>query len=199
MSRVFVAQEARLGRRVVVKVLHPDLAAGVSAQRFEREIRLAAWLQHPHDVQLLSAGDLQGLPYYTMPFVNGESLRARLSRARAARAPDPAPPRTPPSAAATARASSLATVGSCRSGRVAGFMVSHEPASPACVPGADHWRSHDWHHEACRSTTGSLHGAWDTRNGRVPYRAPHLRLCAVAVRQRAEAPRELIGDVFTRW
>jgi TolB-like protein/tetratricopeptide (TPR) repeat protein/tRNA A-37 threonylcarbamoyl transferase component Bud32 len=80
MSRVFVAEDTRLGRRIVVKVLHPDLAADVSAARFEREIRLSARLQHPHIVPLLSAGDLSGLPYYTMPFVEGESLRARLSR-----------------------------------------------------------------------------------------------------------------------
>ena len=56
MSRVFVAEDARLGRRVVVKVLHPELAATVSAARFEREIRLAARLQHPHVVPVLTAG-----------------------------------------------------------------------------------------------------------------------------------------------
>jgi eukaryotic-like serine/threonine-protein kinase len=80
MSRVFVAEDTRLGRRIVVKVLHPDLAVDMSAARFEREIRLAARLQHPHIVPLLSAGDINGLPYYTMPFVDGESLRFRLSR-----------------------------------------------------------------------------------------------------------------------
>ncbi|CAA9300875.1 MAG: Serine/threonine protein kinase, partial [uncultured Gemmatimonadaceae bacterium] len=80
MSRVFVARDARLGRRVVVKVLHPDLAAGLSARRFEREVALAARLQHPHVIPLLSAGDVGGLPYYTMPFVEGETLRARLAR-----------------------------------------------------------------------------------------------------------------------
>ena len=80
MSRVFVAHDARLGRRVVVKVLHPDLAAGVSARRFEREIMLAARLQHPHVVPVHSSGEVDGLPYYTMPFVQGESLRERLRR-----------------------------------------------------------------------------------------------------------------------
>ena len=80
MSRVFVAEDARLGRRVVVKVLHPDLAADVSTQRFEREVRVAARLQHPHIVPLLNAGALGGLPYYTMPYVEGESLRHRLAR-----------------------------------------------------------------------------------------------------------------------
>jgi len=79
MSRVFVATDTRLGRRVVVKVLSPDLVASVSAERFEREIRLAARLQHPHIVPLLSAGDVDGIPYYTMPFVEGASLRDRLA------------------------------------------------------------------------------------------------------------------------
>jgi hypothetical protein len=80
MSRVFVARDVRLDRQVVVKVLHPDLAAGLSAERFEREIRLAARLQHPHIVPVHSAGAVAGLPFYTMPFVEGESLRARLVR-----------------------------------------------------------------------------------------------------------------------
>ena len=80
MSRVFVADEHRLGRKVVVKVLSPDLAAAMSATRFEREIRVAASLQQANIVPVLAAGDLEGLPYYTMPFVEGESLRARLGR-----------------------------------------------------------------------------------------------------------------------
>jgi serine/threonine protein kinase len=80
MSRVFLAEERALGRRVVVKVLSPDLAAGVSAERFKREIMITAQLQHPHIVPILSAGQTDGLPYYTMPFVEGESLRVRLMR-----------------------------------------------------------------------------------------------------------------------
>jgi serine/threonine protein kinase/tetratricopeptide (TPR) repeat protein len=80
MSRVFVAEERALARRVVVKVLSPDLAAGVSAERFKREILLTARLQHPHIVPVLSAGETNGLPFYTMPFVEGESLRVRLVR-----------------------------------------------------------------------------------------------------------------------
>ena len=80
MARVFVARDTRLDRRVVVKVLHPDLAAGVSATRFEREITTAARLQHPHIISLHAAGEVTGLPYYTMPFVEGESLRARIAR-----------------------------------------------------------------------------------------------------------------------
>ena len=78
MSRLFVAQEEALGRPVVVKVLAPELAQGLSAERFTREVRLAARLQHPNIVPVLTAGDAGGLPYYTMPFVRGESLRARL-------------------------------------------------------------------------------------------------------------------------
>src|SRR5262245_27985837 len=80
MSRVFVATEAALGRKIVVKVLPPDAVAHVAVERFRREIRLAASLQHPHIVPLLSAGESVGLPYYTMPFVKGESLRERLAK-----------------------------------------------------------------------------------------------------------------------
>jgi serine/threonine-protein kinase len=79
MSRVFVARDVRLGRRVVVKVLHPELAAGLSARRFEREVQLEARLQHPHVLPLLSAGEVEALPYYTTPYVEGESLRQRLA------------------------------------------------------------------------------------------------------------------------
>jgi len=83
MSRVFLADEVRLGRRVVVKVLPPELAAGVSAERFEREIQLAAKLQHPHIVPLLTAGAKGDLLYYVMPHIAGESLRARIAHERA--------------------------------------------------------------------------------------------------------------------
>ncbi len=78
MSRTFVALERALERRVVVKVLSPELAAGVSVERFKREILLAAQMQHPHVVPVLSSGDADGLPWFTMPYVEGESLRARL-------------------------------------------------------------------------------------------------------------------------
>ena len=79
MSRVFVAREESLRRNVVVKVLPPELLAGVNAERFDREIELAAGLQHPHIVPVLTAGQMKGVPYYTMPFVDGESLRGRLT------------------------------------------------------------------------------------------------------------------------
>lgn len=80
MSRVFVANEHALGRRIVIKVLPPDLAASVSIERFRREIRLAASLDHPHIVPVHTAGEADGLLYYTMPFIEGESLRERLKR-----------------------------------------------------------------------------------------------------------------------
>ncbi|MEO7359165.1 MAG: serine/threonine-protein kinase, partial [Gemmatimonadaceae bacterium] len=79
MSRVFVAHETALGREVVVKVLAPELAADVSAERFAREIATAARLQQANIVPVLAAGASGGMPYYTMPFVKGESLRALMS------------------------------------------------------------------------------------------------------------------------
>ena len=78
MSRVFLARETGLNREVVIKVLPDDVAAGVSFDRFSREIRLAASLQQANIVPLLTAGDADGVPYFTMPFVQGESLRTRL-------------------------------------------------------------------------------------------------------------------------
>ncbi|HVZ50266.1 MAG TPA: protein kinase, partial [Gemmatimonadaceae bacterium] len=80
MSKVFVAEETRLKRKVVVKVLSPELAQGISVERFEREIQTVASLLQANIVPVISAGDTNGLPYYTMPFVTGESLRARLGR-----------------------------------------------------------------------------------------------------------------------
>src|SRR5688572_17286872 len=82
MSRVFVAVDETLGRRVAVKVLSAELAAGVPQERFRREILVAARLQHPHIVPVLSTGTTGALPFYTMPFIEGESLRERLRRER---------------------------------------------------------------------------------------------------------------------
>lgn len=79
MARVFVARDETLGRDVVIKVIAPENAEGLSAERFEREVKLAARLQQANIVPVLSAGTSGTLPYYTMPFVRGESLRARLA------------------------------------------------------------------------------------------------------------------------
>jgi serine/threonine-protein kinase len=80
MSATFIAEETALGRHVVLKALSPELSAGLNVERFEREVHVAARLQHSFIVPLLSAGVTQGQPWYTMPLVNGESLRARLAR-----------------------------------------------------------------------------------------------------------------------
>ena len=79
MSRVFVAEERALGRRVVIKVLPPEMAELVSAERFTEEVRIAASLQQANIVPVLTAAIAGGLPYYTMPFVAGESLRMLLA------------------------------------------------------------------------------------------------------------------------
>ena len=78
MSRVFLATERALNRKVVIKVLPPDLAAGVNRERFLREVQLAAQLQHPHIVPLYAAGAEGEILYYTMPFIEGESLKHAL-------------------------------------------------------------------------------------------------------------------------
>ena len=80
MAHVFVAFDHQLERRVVVKVLPPDLTATLSVERFRREILMAAALQHPHIVPVLSSGVAEGLPYFLMPFVEGESLRDAVRR-----------------------------------------------------------------------------------------------------------------------
>jgi eukaryotic-like serine/threonine-protein kinase len=80
MGRVFLARERALGRTVAIKVLLPVLAAGLRAERFAREVRVAAAVQHPNVVPVFKAGEAGGLPYYVMPYVQGESLRARLTR-----------------------------------------------------------------------------------------------------------------------
>ncbi len=79
MSRVFLAHDIELSRDVVVKVLPEDVAEGISRERFRREVLLSANLQHPNIVGVIAAGDAQGLPYFVMPFVEGESLRTRLT------------------------------------------------------------------------------------------------------------------------
>ena len=78
MSRVFVAREQALGREVVIKVLPPELAAGLNHERFRREIQLAARLSHPYIVPLLHAGEAGELLWFTMPYIAGDSIRSRL-------------------------------------------------------------------------------------------------------------------------
>jgi serine/threonine-protein kinase len=82
MARVFVAEERALGRSIVLKVLRPEIAEAVSIERFRRETQLAARLQHPHIVPLFGGGEAGGFLYYTMPLIEGESLRARLASER---------------------------------------------------------------------------------------------------------------------
>src|SRR6476619_6400158 len=88
MSRLFLATDLALDRKVVVKVLPPELSGDVNAARFQREIAVAAHFQHPHIIPILSAGSDGSLLYYTMPFVEGESLQQRMTREGALPAAD---------------------------------------------------------------------------------------------------------------
>jgi serine/threonine-protein kinase len=80
MATVYLARDLRHERRVAIKVLRPDLAAVIGAERFLREIKTIAHLQHPHIIGLIDSGEVGGTAYYVMPFVQGESLRERLRR-----------------------------------------------------------------------------------------------------------------------
>jgi serine/threonine-protein kinase len=80
MATVFRARDRKHDRLVAIKVLHPELAEAVGAERFLREVRITARLNHPHILPLLDSGSADGLLYYVMPFVEGESLRHRLDR-----------------------------------------------------------------------------------------------------------------------
>ena len=80
MSRIFVADESGLGRKVVIKVLPQEMRANMSVERFLREIQVAAQLQHPHILPLLTAGTTLSSPFFTMPLVQGEPLDVRLNR-----------------------------------------------------------------------------------------------------------------------
>jgi serine/threonine-protein kinase len=82
MATVYFARDLKHDRRVALKVLHPELAATLGPERFEREIKLAARLQHPHILTVFDSGDAAGQLWYTMPFVEGEALRERLARER---------------------------------------------------------------------------------------------------------------------
>src|SRR5690606_21011314 len=80
MATVYLAQDLRHDRKVAIKVLRPELAAIIGAERFLREIKTIATLQHPHILGLIDSGEVHGTAYYVMPFVDGESLRDRLHR-----------------------------------------------------------------------------------------------------------------------
>src|SRR5688572_11291812 len=80
MATVFLADDVRHRRKVAVKVVHPELAAVLGAERFLSEIHVTAALQHPHILPLFDSGQAEGQLFYVMPYVEGESLRARLDR-----------------------------------------------------------------------------------------------------------------------
>jgi serine/threonine-protein kinase len=80
MATVYLAQDVKHGRQVAIKVLKPELAHAVGADRFLREIRITAGLNHPHILPLLDSGEADGFLYFVMPYVAGESLRARMDR-----------------------------------------------------------------------------------------------------------------------
>src|SRR5262245_7444825 len=80
MATVFLAHDIKHDRPVALKVLLPELAASLGPDRFQREIRFAARLQHPHILTVLDSGETAGQLWFTMPYVEGESLRARLNR-----------------------------------------------------------------------------------------------------------------------
>ena len=80
MALVYLARDIKHDRQVAIKVLKPDLAASLGAERFLREIRITAKLQHPHILPLYESGDADGLLYYVMPFVEGESLADLIAR-----------------------------------------------------------------------------------------------------------------------
>src|SRR3984893_18561683 len=89
MATVYLAEDAKHGRSVALKVLHADLAASLGPERFRREITLAAKLQHPHILTVLDSGETgDGLLWFTMPYVEGESLRDRLVRERQLAVPE---------------------------------------------------------------------------------------------------------------
>ncbi|HTL05981.1 MAG TPA: serine/threonine-protein kinase, partial [Gemmatimonadales bacterium] len=80
MATVYLAQDLRHDRKVALKVLRPELAAILGGDRFLKEIKTTANLQHPHILSLFDSGEADGMVYYVMPFVQGESLRDRLNR-----------------------------------------------------------------------------------------------------------------------
>jgi serine/threonine-protein kinase len=80
MATVYLARDARHDREVAIKVLKPELVDSIAAERFLQEIRIAARLSHPHILSVFDSGEIDGLLYYVMPRIEGESLRDRLTR-----------------------------------------------------------------------------------------------------------------------
>ncbi len=80
MATVYLAEDLKHARKVAIKVLHPELSAVIGGDRFLTEIKTTASLQHPHILGLIDSGEADGLLYYVMPFIEGETLRARLTR-----------------------------------------------------------------------------------------------------------------------
>src|SRR5256714_6366911 len=80
MATVYLGDDLKLERRVAIKLLHPQLATGLGVERFLREIKTAAGLSHPHIVPLFDSGESGGLLFYVMPYIDGETLRRRLTR-----------------------------------------------------------------------------------------------------------------------
>ena len=125
MATVYLAEDLKHGRKVAIKVLHPELSAVIGGERFLAEIKVTANLQHPHILGLIDSGEADGLLYYVMPFVEGESLRARLTREQAASdrrrrsgSRRKSPPRsTTPTARAWSTATSSPRTSCCRTAR----------------------------------------------------------------------------------
>src|SRR5262245_10850790 len=88
MATVYLAEDIKHGRKVAIKILRPEVAAAIGAERFVREIRTSAGLQHPHILGLIDSGEASGTAYYVMPLVEGESLRDRLRREKQVSIPD---------------------------------------------------------------------------------------------------------------
>jgi Protein kinase domain len=91
MATVYLAHDLKHARRVAIKVLRPELSAVIGAERFLREIKTIANLQHPHILGLIDSGEVHGTAYYVMPFVEGESLHDRLTREKQLPIPDGMP------------------------------------------------------------------------------------------------------------
>src|SRR5262245_33802633 len=81
-ARVYLAEDTLRSRRVAVKILRPEMLASINADRFQAEINVSAQLPHPNIVRVYESGEIEGRPYYVMPYIEGESLRTRLSRVK---------------------------------------------------------------------------------------------------------------------